>query len=71
MLAHSTLLSGVGSIIMGMDRLVGQATFRDSSGNVGVAGGQTFQEVLLACIMIIGLAYATKVLEYVIFKLKA
>ncbi len=67
---HGPLIAIMGGIIGGLDSLVGKATFRGDRAAQLPMGG-TFQELLLVCFMIIGLAYATKVLEYVIFKLKA
>jgi hypothetical protein len=64
---HGPLISAVGALMGGLDKLVGRVTLNQ----VHASDAPTaFQELLLACIMVIVLAYAMKVLEYVIFKLK-
>lgn len=71
-LAHPILLAGVGGIIQTLDKLIGKATFNpvnDKAGNA-VTKATSFHELLLACLMVILLAYGMKMLEYLIFKLK-
>ncbi|HVT12500.1 MAG TPA: hypothetical protein VHE55_09550 [Fimbriimonadaceae bacterium] len=64
---HPFLISVVGSILNGLDRLINRATY----GSVKTLDQPTtFQELLLICLMIVVLAYALKILEYLIFKLK-
>ncbi len=64
---HPFLISMVGGILNGLDRLINRATY----GSVKTLDQPTtFQELLLACLMVVVLAYALKVLEYLIFKLK-
>lgn len=67
-LLHGPLIAAVGALIGGLDKLIGRITYDKVS--TGGAPPTTFQELLLACIMIIVLAYVMKLLEYVIFKLK-
>lgn len=67
LLAHPLLISLVGNLLKGLDRLINSATY----GSVKqLDQPTTFQELLLACFMIVILAYAMKTLEYLIFKLK-
>lgn len=66
-LAHEPLLNAVGSLMGALDRVIGKATY----GNLSKLDQPTgFKELLLACFMLIVLAYSMKILEYVVFKLK-
>lgn len=67
-LFHAQLIAVMSVFIGGLDKLVGRVTLHTVSTNLDAP--TTFQELLLACIMIIVLAYAMKLLEYLIFKLK-
>lgn len=70
-LFHTQLIDGIGSIIATLDRLVGKATFRsaDQAGH-SVTHFSTFQEILLACLVVVLITYSLKLLEYLVFKLK-
>jgi hypothetical protein len=67
-LFHGPLISGVSVLIGGLDKLVGRVTLGQVDTKIDAP--TTFQELLLVCIMVIVLAYAMKILEYLIFKLK-
>jgi hypothetical protein len=71
-LAHPILIAGVAGLIQTLDKLIGRATFNPASDKAGtmVTKATSFHELLLACLMIILLAYGFKLLEFLIFKLK-
>lgn len=72
LLFRAPLLAATGGIIEALDRIIGRATFRGTAG-VGQTiseSGLPFKEILLVCFMIVLFAYALKLLEYLIFKLK-
>jgi hypothetical protein len=66
---HTVLIQGVGAIIGTLDQLMGKALLRPGGGGQ-LEQPSAFKELLLVCLLIVGLAYAMKLLEYVIFKLK-
>jgi len=66
-LGHQPLIGMMSVILDALDKMIGQATYHKVQMHDQPV---MFQELLLACTMIILLAYAMKVLEYVIFKLK-
>jgi len=65
------LLGATEGIVRSMNGIVGRLTFTNpnSKGPESIVS-QPFQELLLICVLIILLAYALKLLEYLIFKLK-
>jgi hypothetical protein len=65
---HTVLIRAVGGIIGTLDQLMGKALLRP--GAAQLEQPTAFKELLLVCLLIVGLAYAMKLLEYVIFKLK-
>lgn len=69
-LGHPILISVVGGIMKQLDILINRATFATQKPGVEMAQPTGFQELLLICLLIIGLAYSMKLLEYVVFKLK-
>lgn len=71
-LLRGPLLGMTGQIIEGIDRMIGQATFRQKSGVTQTIqhSGLPFQEILLVCFMVIILAYVLRLVEFLIFKLK-
>jgi len=66
---RNILLGATHGIIQTMNNVVGKFTFSTSKGPAAVVS-QPFQELLLICVLVILLAYALKLLEYLIFKLK-
>lgn len=66
--AHGPLVQLVSQLISTLDKLIGRATLDKMSANLDQP--VLFQELLLGCLMIIMLAYAMKILEYLVFKLK-
>src|SRR5579862_9447189 len=66
-LFHEQLIEVTGGLIGGLDKLIGNVTY-SKTGKLDQP--LMFKELLLACLMVVLLAYAMKVLEYVIFKLK-
>jgi hypothetical protein len=68
-LLHPVLLTMVGGLMTALDRLIGTATYNKVTSTVNQQP-TAFQELLLICLLVIGLAYSMKFLEYVIFKLK-
>lgn len=69
---HAPLISMTGSIMRGLDSMVGRFTF-GASGNIEertASGALPFQEILLFCLMLVAFTYALKLIEYMIFKLK-
>ncbi|HVL37798.1 MAG TPA: hypothetical protein VM328_00275 [Fimbriimonadaceae bacterium] len=69
---RTQLLGTMDNIIRSIDKAVGYFTYRQAgaAGQTGDYAPAAFQELLLIAIMIIALAYALKVVEYAIFKLK-
>ncbi len=67
-LLHGPLITVVSGIISVLDRMIGNVTYDPNKTHLDQP--VLFQELLLACIMIVLLAYSMKILEYVIFKLK-
>jgi len=66
-LGHGALINFMSVVLDKLDNVVGNMTYhRMNMQDQPVL----FQELMLACFMIILLAYAMKILEYVIFKLK-
>jgi len=66
-LAHGPLINLMSTILNALDRMIGRATYE----RMHIEDQPVlFQELLLACIMVILLAYAMKLLEYIVFKLK-
>jgi hypothetical protein len=66
-LFHAPLISIVSGFITMLDRIIGKVTLAQKT---TLDQPTLFQELLLACFMIVLLAYAMKVLEYLFFKLK-
>jgi hypothetical protein len=66
---HPLLIKAVGGIIGTLDQLMGKALLRPG-GSGQLEQPTAFKELLLVCLLIVGLAYMMKLLEYVIFKLK-
>lgn len=66
------LLAMTDSILGSIDQIVGQATFNRAQSIVKTMekAPLPFNELLLVCLLVIGLAYALKALEFVFFKLK-
>lgn len=66
------LLIATTGLIASLDRMIGRATFRETSGvkETISTSGIPFQEILLVCAMVILFAYALKLLEFLVFKLK-
>lgn len=64
------LLEATGAVVQKIDAIVGAATFRPGTQEAANSASGVFQEMLLICFMIILLAYAMKVIEFLIFKLK-
>jgi hypothetical protein len=65
------LLEATKGIIGSMNSLVGKLTYNAGTNKgPGAVVSEPFQELLLICVMVILLAYALKLLEYLIFKLK-
>jgi len=72
-LMRAPLLQMSGGIIDQINKVVGNLTFsgQKTQGASGAMDGSPFfQEMLLVCVLVVILAYALKVLEYLIFKLK-
>lgn len=71
-LMREPLLLGTKQMVSGLDKAFSSLTFQEAgSVTTKVTGGTLpFHEVLLVCFMIVGLAYALKAVEYLIFKLK-
>lgn len=71
-LLRTPLLAMTGGIIEGIDRMIGQATFRGEAGvkQTITHSGLPFQEILLVCFMVIAFAYVLRLVEFLIFKLK-
>jgi hypothetical protein len=71
-LLRGPLLIATGGLISSIDRMIGRATFRSSSGvsNTIQQSGLPFEEILLVCFMIIAFAYVLRLMEYLVFKLK-
>jgi hypothetical protein len=70
--AHGPLIAMTGSLMRGLDTMVGRFTF-GSSGNIEQqtrSGLLPFQEIFLACLLLVAFTYALKLIEYLIFKLK-
>lgn len=69
-LLHAPLLGVLANLMNKVDSVLSGITFNRAS--TGGASGTPilFQELLLACLLIVALAYALKTLEYLIFKLK-
>lgn len=65
--ARTPLLAMTKALVDSVNELIGHATL-GKGGNIKPP--QTFQELLLVCLVVIALAYAMKLLEYLIFKLK-
>ena len=68
LLFHGPLIDLVSVIINKLDLVVGKMTYTQGSGKL--AQPTMFQELLLACLFIVLLAYTMKVMEYLFFKLK-
>lgn len=73
-LGREPLKGLLGSVIVGVDRAVGTATYRSGSqGAVTAADTVTlgfFKEILLICLLLMLLAYLMKLIEYLFFKIK-
>ncbi len=72
-LFRGPLLDASKGMIVSLDKIIGRATFRGDSANLGNQIGQSglpFHEILLVCFMVVAFAYALKLLEYCVFKLK-
>ena len=71
-LLRTPLLAMSGGLIEGIDRMIGQATFRGNAGIKQTITGTSlpFQEILLVCFMVIAFAYVLRLVEFLIFKLK-
>lgn len=69
-LGRGPLLELMGNVVKSMDQVVGRLTFRTGGNIMSSEAGGTFVEVLLVAVMIVLFAYAMKLLEYLIFKLK-
>jgi hypothetical protein len=72
-LLREPLLGSMKVLIEGLDRMIGRATFRGPE--VGVretisTSGLPFQEILLICFVIVAFAYALRLVEFLVFKLK-
>jgi hypothetical protein len=67
-LFRTVLLASTGQMITAIDKLVGKATFGATGGSV--IQGTVFHELLLICLVVIVFAYAMRMLEYFIFKVK-
>lgn len=67
-LMHGPLIQVVSGVISTMDRMINKATLQTTQAHLDQP--TMFQELLLACLMVVLFAYAMKLLEYVIFKLK-
>lgn len=70
LVAREPLKELVGGVLTGADRLLGQATL---SGNRGVTDAShlaVFRELVVVVLMLMVLAYAMKVIEYLFFKAK-
>lgn len=67
-LLHGPLIAAVGGLLNMLDKLVGKATLQHV--NNALQAPTLFQELLLACFMIVLFAYAMKLLEYLFFKIK-
>lgn len=72
-LLREPLLGMTGNIIGSFDKVFANLTFQKGGAITTKVQNAPlpFAEVLLICFMIVGLAYTLKMLEYVIFKLKA
>lgn len=64
------LLNATHGIIQTMNNLVGRLTLSGPGKGPAATVSEPFQELLLICVLVILLAYALKLLEYLIFKLK-
>lgn len=72
-LIRSQAMHLVKGLIDGLDRMVGRVTFNSGSGGVSETISQSsvpFHEIVLVCLLLIGLAYALKLVEFLIFKAK-
>ena len=69
-LFRTPLLAGIGGIMNSMNNLLGRLTFKEGQNIIGGGTAPVFQELLLVCLMFIMFAYAMKLLEYLIFKIK-
>lgn len=65
---HGPLLTGVGGLIVALDKMIGRATYNRAGGTI--QSPAAFQELLLICFLVVLLAYTFKLLEYLFFKLK-
>jgi hypothetical protein len=68
-LFRTPLLEATGSMIRNFDRVVGNLTLRKDGPGLTMKTG-VFEELLLACFMIVLFAYVMKILEFLVFKLK-
>jgi hypothetical protein len=71
-LFREPLMQGTKGLINRIDSIVGAATFGKATGaqETMEGGFLPFQELLLVCFMVVAFAYAMKLLEYLVFKLK-
>lgn len=68
---RGSLLEATGGVMRSADKVLGKLTFSNTSAVSGtVEKAPAFQEIFLICMLVIVLAYALKMLEYCIFKLK-
>jgi len=71
-LFRGPLLAMTGSLISGIDKVLGKATFTSQSVVEKQITGSPipFQEFFLVCLLIVAMTYTMRVVEYCIFKLK-
>ncbi len=71
-IGRTPMLAMMEGMLDTLDRMIGRATFQERSALTATVSqsGLPFHEILLVCLMVVLFAYALKVLEFAIFKLK-
>lgn len=69
-LFHKTMLGGVEGLIRQLDRVIGIATYREGQRLLTEQVPFAVQALLLACLLVVALAYSLKLVEFLIFKAK-
>lgn len=64
------LLTGTRAMIERMDKIVAGVTYRNAGAETQIIKTGVFEEILLVAFLVVAFAYAMKVLEFLIFKLK-
>ncbi|MCX7799964.1 MAG: hypothetical protein N2109_06425 [Fimbriimonadales bacterium] len=69
-LFHRPMLGGVEGLIRQLDRVIGIATYREGQRLLTEQVPFVVQALLLACLLVVALAYSLKLVEFLIFKAK-